>query len=154
LDVAPDPDSDETLLRFPGRVLASGDRLFVADTGHHRIVVSSLEGRIERIVGEGGAGAHDGSAEHASFCNPQRLAVLSGHLYVADTGNHLLRRVDLASWVVTTVAGTGDLGRGVERIDPERPHEISLRSPWGLLAAGQQLLIAMAGSHQIWAYDP
>jgi len=153
LDVAPDPDASSTYLRFPGRVLAAGGRLFVADSGHNRIVACDPEGRVAQVVGEGGAGAHDGPAGEASFHNPQGMACIDGTLYVADTGNHLIRAVDLESGSVRTVAGTARLGGGAGGHDPAAPRSVPLRSPWGLLAAGPHLLIAMAGSHQIWVYD-
>jgi thiol-disulfide isomerase/thioredoxin len=154
LDVAPDPDTDRTLLRFPGKVHLHGDRLYIADTGHHRIVVSDLEGHVQMIVGEGGAGAQDGLPTRASFCSPQGVAMMGGVLYVADTGNHLLRGVDPGTGEVTTLAGTGELGRGQGSANPREPRKVPLRSPWGLLSMGEQLLVAMAGTHQIWVYDP
>ena len=153
-DVVRDPETDSTFLRFPGKVHVAGDRLFIADTGHNRIVIATLEGRVEAIVGEGGAGAHDGPAAHASFHAPQGLAVAGKTLYVADTGNHLLRAVDLESLEVTTVGGSGERGTGARVGDPHEPLSLALRSPWGLLAVSpEHLLIAMAGSHQIWIYD-
>ena len=154
LGLTPDPEDDSTFLRFPGRLLAAGDRLYISDSGHHRIVVTDLEGRVRGMIGEGGAGAADGPVAHASFQNPQGLAVIGERLFVADTGNHLIRAVDLARQEVTTVAGTGEKGGGPGKYDPERPRSVPLRSPWGLLAVGAHLLIAMAGSHQIWVYDP
>ena len=153
LDVAPDREADRTFLRFPGRVHVVKDRLFIADSGHNRIVVADLDGRVQGIVGEGGAGAQDGPAEEASFHAPQGLASDEQNLYVADTGNHLLRGVDRGTLEVTTLAGTGAKGDGDGRFDPALPKSVSLRSPWGLLRIGRQLLIAMAGSHQIWVYD-
>ncbi|HET6372243.1 MAG TPA: thioredoxin-like domain-containing protein [Candidatus Polarisedimenticolia bacterium] len=154
LHVAPDPENDSTVLRFPGRILATADRLFVADSGHNRIVIAGHDGKILATVGEGGAGAHDGPGTEASFHNPQGMAVIGTTLYVADTGNHLIRAVDLETRLVKTVAGTSEMGRGPMRPDRGDPLSIPLRSPWGLLAAGRQLLIAMAGSHQIWVFDP
>ena len=154
LVVAPDPDADTTFLRFPGKVHVAGERLFVADSGHNRIVKAGLDGKVEAIIGEGGAGAHDGPAAHASFHNPQGMAVMNGTLFVADTGNHLLRAVNLKTLEVTTVAGTSELGRGGSTGDPRGPKSMPLRSPWALLSIGpNHLLIAMAGSHQIWVYD-
>jgi thiol-disulfide isomerase/thioredoxin len=153
LDVAPDPDVDETFLRFPGRVHAARDLLFIADSGHNRIVMTDLEGRVQGIIGEGGAGAHDGPAGEASFLNPQGLTTDEAHLYIADTGNHLLRGVDLQSLEVTTLAGTGVKGSEPAVLDPAVPKGAALRSPWAVLRIGKQLLIAMAGSHQIWVYD-
>ena len=152
-DITPDPDADATFLRFPGKVHVGGGLLFISDSGHNRIVVADLNGKVEAVVGEGGVGAHDGPAADASFHNPQGLASNETSLYIADTGNHLLRAVDITSLEVTTVAGTGLKGTGPGPIDPKVPLGIALRSPWGLLRIGKQILIAMAGSHQIWVYD-
>ena len=152
-EVAPDPDADSTFLRFPGKVHVAGGLLFIADSGHNRIVMADLHGRVEAVVGEGGAGAHDGPGAGASFHNPQGLTSDETTLYVADTGNHLLRGVNLTSLEVTTLAGTGLKGDGPGPINPKVPREIALRSPWALLGIGKQILVAMAGSHQIWVYD-
>jgi DNA-binding beta-propeller fold protein YncE len=62
--------------------------------------------------------------------------------------------VDLGSLDVTTVAGTAELGQGAPPRGPRDPRSVPLRSPWGLLAIAPRLLVAMAGSHQIWLYDP
>ena len=72
-------------------------------------------------------------------------------LFVADTENHEIRRVDLAARKVTTVAGTGQQGR--EPATPGRradPRRTALSSPWDLFLHGDDLFIAMAGCHQIW----
>jgi hypothetical protein len=153
LDVSPDADEDRTFLRFPGKVHVADDRLFIADSGHNRLVVADLHGRVQAVVGEGGAGAHDGPADDASFRNPQGMTSDEERLYVADTDNHLLRGVDLSTLEVTTLAGTGERGRGPARFDPTVPKDVPLRSPWALARISRQLLIAMAGSHQIWVYD-
>jgi len=70
---------------------------------------------------------------------------------VADTENHEIRRVDLASHRVTTVAGTGQQGRGAA-VPGRRanPLHTALSSPWDLFLHGNDLFIAMAGCHQIW----
>ncbi len=153
LDVSPVPDADGSFLRFPGKVHVAGDRLFIADSGHNRLIVADLKGRVQAIVGEGGAGAQDGPAGEASFHNPQGMTSDDERLFVADTGNHLLRGVDLSTLEVTTLAGTGEKGGGAVPFDPTVPKKVPLRSPWALVRIGKQLLIAMAGSHQIWVYD-
>ena len=152
-DLAADPETDRTFLRFPGKVHVAQETLFIADSGHNRIVVTDFEGHVQGVIGEGGAGAHDGPASEASFRNPQGMATDEKHLYIADTGNHLLRGVDLSTLEVTTLAGTGDKGTGPPVFDPAVPRGAALRSPWAVLRIGEQLLIAMAGSHQIWVYD-
>ena len=69
-------------------------------------------------------------------------------LYVADTGNHLVRRVDLARQLVDTVAGTGAQAR--EFNIPGTGRAVPLNSPWDLYGHGPYLYIAMAGMHQVW----
>jgi hypothetical protein len=147
-----------TALRFPAKALADGRtrRLFVADTGHHRIVVARLEGdgtraTVEVVVGKGEAGFADGGYEDAAFRHPHGLSFAGGRLYVADTGNHAVRAVDLKARRVETVAGTGEPGRWLERGGQVRA--VALRSPWDVLALGEALYIAVAGSHQIWRLD-
>ena len=73
-------------------------------------------------------------------------------LYVADTGNHAVRRVDLEAGTVVTIAGTGQQARSYPPPAGFGP-VTALSSPWDLALSGSSLLIAMAGSHQIWALD-
>src|SRR6185369_17945351 len=73
-------------------------------------------------------------------------------LYVADTGNHLLRRVDLTARKVDTIAGTGQQSR--TRSAGGDALSTALNSPWDLCLLHGKLYIAMAGPHQIWVYDP
>ncbi len=145
-------------LAFPGKVLADrdGGRLFVADTAHHRIVVASwpdASGRstLLRVIGAGVPGRADGRAETATFRAPQGLALARGKLFVADTENHLVRAVDLATWEVTTWAGTGvmtnDFAGGA------RGPAQGINSPWDLAVHGSRLLVAMAGTHQVWRFE-
>jgi DNA-binding beta-propeller fold protein YncE len=142
------------VLRFPGKVLAdaASDRLFIADSGHNRILVADLAGQVTAVIGDGEPGFSDGPAAHARFDHPQGLAfdAVSETLFVADESNHAIRAIDLGSGQVTTVAGTGE--QGYDRLGgPGR--EVPLSSPWDLALVGQRLWIAMAGTHQLWALD-
>jgi DNA-binding beta-propeller fold protein YncE len=138
-------------LSFPGKVLVDGDRLFIADSNHHRIVVASLDGSIHRSIGSGEPDLVDGSAERAAFQQPQGMALDGKVLYVADTENHAIRAVDLESAEVRTVAGTGAQALQVGPGGPARTTPLS--SPWDLALDGRTLYIAMAGTHQIWSLD-
>jgi len=138
-------------LAFPGKVLATPASLFIADSGHHRIVMSSFDGEVLHIIGTGKSGLTDGSFEEAQFSSPQGMIFDSESqtLFVADTENHALRRIDLKNQVVETIAGTGEQSLNIH------PHEgialeTALNSPWDLVKVGNTLFIAMAGSHQIW----
>jgi DNA-binding beta-propeller fold protein YncE len=140
-------------LAFPGKILADakGDRLFIADSNHNRLVVTKLDGTFLETIGSGAAGAADGSLVKASFYRPQGMVLDGESLYVADTENHLIRRVDLKSKTVETVAGTGQQSREYFREGPART--IALSSPWDLQLVGRELYITMAGTHQIWKLD-
>jgi DNA-binding beta-propeller fold protein YncE len=141
-------------LAFPGKVLADerGERLFVADSNHNRVVVTKLDGTLLYTVGAGARGRRDGAFDAASFDGPQGLALDGETLYVADTRNHLLRRVDLKAKTVETVAGTGEQSR---EFPPRGGPALTtpLSSPWDLALAGRSLYVAMAGPHQIWKLD-
>ncbi len=154
-----------TPLRFPGKVLAdeAGNRLFISDSNNNRIVVTTLDGRLLHTIGSGRMGRQDGSYAECSFDHPQGVALDGDTLYVADTENHLLRKVDLRAEQVTTIAGTGSQARypwpGLEeRLPggdlPDRwvgpPKTTGLNSPWALHVHEDNLYIAMAGPHQIW----
>ena len=142
-----------SLLSFPGKVLAdaSSQRLFISDSGHHRILVTDMEGRIAQVIGSGEQGLADGTLGGAQFNAPQGMELVEDKLYVADTENHAIRRVDLTDGVVETVAGTGRQGAGQR--DGGRATSVDLRSPWDVAHVDGTLYIAMAGNHQLWALE-
>jgi DNA-binding beta-propeller fold protein YncE len=140
-------------LAFPGKILADAksDRLFIADSNHNRIVFTKLDGTLVETIGTGDAGAADGAFDKATFYRPQGLVLDGDSLYVADTENHLIRRVDLKSRNVETIAGTGQQTHEYFKSGPAR--SVALSSPWDLQLVGRVLYIAMAGPHQIWQLD-
>jgi thiol-disulfide isomerase/thioredoxin len=140
-------------LAFPGKILADakGDRLFIADSDHNRIVITKLDGTLLQTIGTGIHGAKDGPFDQATFFRPQGLAQDGEVLYVADTENHLVREIDLKAKTVKTIAGTGAQSR--ERGLSGDAAKIALNSPWDLQLVGRTLYIAMAGPHQIWQLD-
>jgi DNA-binding beta-propeller fold protein YncE len=134
LDLERRRHGDRPLL-FPGKVLAAADRLFIADSNHNRIVVATLDGRLIETIGSGLQGDADGIFSQARFDRPQGLALDGDVLYVADTGNNQIRAVDFQARMVHTL-GVGDLN-----------------SPWDLALRTGILLVAMAGTHQVWVID-
>lgn len=147
-----DKFADSPLL-FPGKVLADekSDRLFIADSNHNRIVVTKLDGTLLATIGNGRAARADGDFQTAAFNHPQGMALDGEFLYVADTANQLVRRIDLDAKMVETVAGTGaqilDVSVG------GAAQKIPLNSPWDLQLVGKRVFVAMAGNHQIWMMD-
>lgn len=142
----------DTPLRFPGKVLAdeAGQRLFIADSNHNRILMTRLDGSVVATIGAGTAGNSDGDLSAAEFDHPQGMALAGEMLFVADTENHQIRRVDLAERKVSTVAGTGKQARSAAVSRSAASTKIALSSPWDLWIHKGDLYIAMAGPHQIW----
>jgi len=142
----PEPRS---ALSFPGRIVAADDRLYVADSGHNRILVLSSHGHVLRQYGSEAAGFIDGNGTDAAFNNPQGMALADDFLYVADEGNHAIRRIHTRTDDVDTIAGTGKVGLPVPG-PCGSPVNAGLNSPCDVVFKDSQLYIAMSGSHQVW----
>ncbi|HUX22378.1 MAG TPA: hypothetical protein VMW69_14135, partial [Spirochaetia bacterium] len=145
----------ETLLAFPGkvRVDALHNRIFIADTGHNRVIEASLDsGTVQAVFGSGAPGQREGSFEQAELDLPEGMAYSPDGrlLYVADTGNNEVREINLQDGRVTTLIGTGVQA---DSPLPGTAPDVALNSPWALALAPGVLYIAMAGSHQIWRMD-
>ncbi|WP_372627950.1 NHL domain-containing thioredoxin family protein [Glutamicibacter halophytocola] len=167
------PEAREGDLRFPGKAIALDNGNFlVGDSGHHRLVELDADFSVVRTIGSGAKGYADGDAGTAQFNELQGLAALPAELaaevgydvIVADTVNHRLRSVNLATGQVGTVAGNGvqrllDSDNARQETQPTDlgtdALNISLSSPWDVLYhPSGQVIIAMAGTHQIFAFDP
>ncbi len=152
-DTAKFRDKIDSPLYFPGKVLADEktDRLFIADSTNHRIVITKLNGEKVAVAGAGAPGRKDGDFAAAQFDDPQGMALNGDVLYVADRKNHLIRELNLKTSKVRTVAGNGTQDR--DRGEGGAALERGLNSPWDLFLDGDRLFIAMAGHHQIWTLD-
>ena len=145
----------ESPLLFPGKVLADveGDRLYIADSNHNRIVIADFDGTVLDVIGDGQTRLKDGDYENSSFFRPQGMALSDqDSLYVADTENNAIRLVNLVEKKVDTIAGTGE--QAYTRIGEADAKTTPLNSPWDVLYYDGLLYIAMAGQHQIWSLDP
>ncbi|KAJ8950445.1 hypothetical protein NQ318_010322 [Aromia moschata] len=139
----------------------------ISDTGNSRILIIKEDGSILRQIGGKKLGFKDGSLDDAEFNNPQGLVFQNKDiLFVADTENHAIRKINLKNDSVETVAGTGAQGHDRQggKIGKQQP----ISSPWDLCIyktpdmdltfhpdgnppVRDVLIIAMAGTHQIWA---
>jgi len=147
-----------SLLAFPGKVLAdeASNRLYIADTNHHRIIIAALDTyEVIDVIGSGSRGLLDGDYDEARFNKPQGLALHGDNLFVADTENHAIRHIDLLTNAVMTVAGTGEQGYTRYPLNQAQPAQTTaISSPWDVtFGEGDLLYVAMAGVHQIWALD-
>ncbi|KAK2530639.1 Nhlrc2 [Columba guinea] len=129
-------------LLFPGKVTVddSGERLVIADTGHHRILVTRKNGQILHIIGGPNSGRRDGRFSEAAFNSPQGIAIKNNVIYVADTENHLIRKIDLELEVVTTVAGIGI--QGVDKEGGAKGEEQAISSPWDVVFGNSSIVSA------------
>jgi len=112
----------------------------------YRIMAKTMT--IHHLAGTGqqGYSGDDGPARLATLAGPKGLAYAPGKLYVADTENHVVRRIDLKTGLITTVLGTGRRGDGPEA-DPLR---CALSRPHGVLAdAAGVLYVADSEAHRI-----
>ena len=154
----------------------------VTDTGHHRLVELGTDFQtVLRTYGSGTKGYADGpaagDAAGARFNEPQGLVLLpedvaakAGYdVVIADSVNHRLRGLSLTDGAATTLAGNGVkrlLETGTARVDEDaagftgqlsgHPLEVSLSSPWDVVWSTKlkAVVVAMAGTHQIFSFDP
>jgi len=142
-------------LRYPGSVLAdaASRRLFVSDTGNHRVLVCGLDGAIRDVIGVAGdPGFVNGAFDETGLDSPQGLALAGDTLFIADRGTHSVRAADLVERRVKAIAGTGEQGAWGGEGGAAR--ETPLVSPWGLVVWRGLVFVGMAGVHQLWMIDP
>jgi thiol-disulfide isomerase/thioredoxin len=142
------PAEPDTLLRFPGKAIELPDgHLLVSDSAHHSVVELDGETLVRRI---------------GEFNEPQGLCLLPTHIaevagydvVVADTVNHQLKGLRLSDGAVTTVAGSGKPWRSTVDDHAHDALAADLSSPWDLAWFDDKVIIAMAGIHQLWWFDP
>ena len=135
----------EAALNRPWSVATdAAGNLYVADTSNHRVRKVDAAGTITTVagVGEWGYGGDGGPALEALLGLPRGIAVDAvGNLYIADSGNNRIRKVDAAG-TITTVAGTGDWEHGG---DGGRATEAGLPFPIGVAADSVGNILVVAG---------
>jgi sugar lactone lactonase YvrE len=157
------PATSATLNQAYGVAVDSSGNVFIADYGNNRIRVVNMQataikvagvtipaGDIATVAGNGSVGlsGDGGSATSASLCAPDSVAVDgSGNLFVADSCNYVVRRVDAVTGIITTVAGNGAYGFTG---DGGPATTASLSFPYGVaVEAGGNLFIADTYNNRI-----
>lgn len=142
-------------LNNPFGVVRGPDRgIYICDMGNHVIRKVDLQGRITTVAGTGQAGysGDAGPALAAKLNEPYEIRFdASGHMFFVEMRNHVVRRVDAKSGIVTTVAGTGQAGFSGDagpatRATMNQPHSIQLDGKG-------RLLICDIGNHRIRIVD-
>lgn len=158
-------DSSTNKISFPTKLCLDSARsiLFISDSGNNRVLGIETMNEIKYMIGNGKIGLVNSSLKESEFNWPQGLALDSetNCLYICDTFNNVIRCADLNSDQVSTVCGVPhmieknlgyyDLNGG--KLATEQP----ISSPWDLCLLNREntkiLLIACAGTHQIWLYS-
>ncbi|WP_204296624.1 NHL domain-containing thioredoxin family protein [Actinoplanes campanulatus] len=150
------PPAPESLLRFPGKAIElPNGNLLVSDSARHSLAELSADG--ETLVRRFGS-----EVRGEPFSEPQGLVLLpeavagtAGYdVVVADTVNHQLRGLNLETGEITLVAGSGRPWRSAVDDHAHDSLAADLSSPWDLAWYDDRVIIAMAGIHQLWWFDP
>jgi thiol-disulfide isomerase/thioredoxin len=146
----PPPPAD-TSLRFPGKVVALDDGSFiVSDTANHQVV--HLEADLETERARWGDPGVLNEPHGLLLATPEVASAYEVDLLVADSVHHQLKGIRFSDGRVRTLAGTGAQLR--ERKGGGRALDQALSTPWDLAWFDGAVLIAMAGTHQLWAWWP
>ncbi len=125
------------------------DELFIADTDNHVIrEVNLLTGMISTYAGTAAPGFSDGAPSEAMFNRPTHVFVSSDHaVWVVDSGNHAIRRIDPLGVRVETIAGTGSAGYNGDDLPAS---QAQLNNPGGIFVTDQgDVYIADTGNNRI-----
>ena len=150
------PDGSFARLNQPrtAAVAANGD-VFFTDTYHHQIRRMDRAGVVTTIAGRGSAGdsGDGGPATAAALNTPHGVAVDNrGNVFIADSPNHRIRKVDLATGVITTVAGTGQEGFSGDG-GPAAAAKLA-RPRFLIVAPDGSLLIADTANYRVRRVNP
>jgi sugar lactone lactonase YvrE len=142
-------DNTGTSARFnnPNGITTDGTNLYVADSGNHTIrKVVIATGMVTTLAGTAGSsGSTDNTGTSARFNNPNGITTDGTNLYVADSANHTIRKVVIATGVVTTLAGTAGSSGSTDNTGTSA----RFNNPNGITTDGTNLYVADSGNHTI-----
>ena len=145
------PPAADTALRFPGKAVALADGSFVvSDTANHQVV--QLESDLETERARWGGPDQLAEPQGVLPATPELADQLGIDLIVADSVNHQLKGIRFSDGSVHVLAGTGEQLR--ERTGGGPALDQALSTPWDLAWFEGRVVIAMAGTHQLWAWTP
>lgn len=141
----------DAALSLPQGITTDGVNLYVADTGNNiirKVVIAT--GVMSVLAGSREASADNGSASRAGFRRPQGITTDGVNLYVADTYNNAIRKITLATGMVSTLAGT--LGRAGS-YDSAKGLSAAFFNPRGITTDGKNLYVTDSRNHLIRKID-
>ena len=138
-------DATGTAARFesPYAITTDGNSLYIADTSNHKIRKVEISSGIVTTLAGSSSGSNDGTGTSAKFKSPIGITTDGLNLYVTDKGNHRIRKVEISSGIVTTLAGssigsTDGTGTSAKFYDP-----------YGITTDGSNLYVADYRNHAI-----
>ncbi|MDO1447065.1 redoxin domain-containing protein [Rhodocytophaga aerolata] len=141
-----------SIVRFPSKLISDeAGNIWLSDSGNNRVVKINKSGKILEVIGKGEQGFTDGDFATATFYEPHGLAIKGNTLYIADSKNNSIRKADLTTKQVETVAGDGEMGYYF--LNDKWEEAVKPNSPWDLLIDGNVMYIANAGNHQVLKMD-
>jgi sugar lactone lactonase YvrE len=136
----------------PAGLWIEGGHVLIADDGNYAVrSVALADGATTTVYSASSAGASDGAAGDARFFAPQGLATDGAAAYLADTNNHTIRRVDLGSGAVTTIAGAV----GQASYADGTAGDARFNTPLGVALddSGKRLFVVDSGNRSLRAID-
>ncbi len=126
----------------------SEGNVYVLDTPNHTVRRISVSGVVTTLAGRPGvAGGENGAGINATFRSPEGIAVDGfGNVYVADTGNHVIRRINTLGIVTTVIGSFGNQGSNANN-SPGPTARLSFPRGVAINAAGTEMVIADSGNH-------
>ncbi len=135
---------------YPYGIACDDANLYVADASNYRIrKISKTTAEVTTLAGNGTSGSGDGTGTAATFGETRGLAVDDRYVYVADTYNHTIRRIDKSTAEVVTLAGTA----GASGTTDGTGSSARFNNPWGLALNGPYLYVADEQNHKIRRLD-
>ena len=135
---------------LPTQIATDGTALYVADSGNssiRRITLADM--KVKTIAGQSGtSGKTEGNPDKSVFSGPRGIAVDKKAIYVADTGNDVIRKIDITTLQTSTIAGTGEEG------DKDGPAlQAQFNNPGAICTDGAFLYVLDADNHSIRKID-
>ena len=135
---------------LPTQIATDGTALYVADSGNssiRRITLADM--KVKTIAGSRArSGKTEGNPDKSLFSGPRGVAVDKKAIYVADTGNDVIRKIDISTLETSTIAGTGEEG------DKDGPAmQAQFNNPGAICTDGALLYVLDADNHSIRKID-
>ncbi len=138
-----DGNGTAAAFNYPYAITTDGTNLYVADSSNHRIRKIVIATGVVTTLAGNGSGNADGTGTAATFNNPYGITTDSTNLYVSDGFNHRIRKIVIATGVVTTLAGNG--GGNADGTGTAATFSF----PYGLTTDGTKLYVGDLGNHRI-----